>query len=817
MDDTVLIDAPVIDPDIDDVLCAPETPNTCPSSTLGLTLPHTNVLTPNPNTNTSNNLTSTVPSVSPSDVHNIVFRNPTASHPPFVFPSTIPHAPPTILTRETTVEELDALPDLSPADARSFMLSLLKVYRNHEWQSEQLFDGNFLKTRFKGGIREVQGSKDPLSNMWTGPVYFQNQRWPTCEHAIVAVKLEKASHLDSAKICKLVLECPDGFQAKCLGRRYSVHHLIEHWHNVRRSTVFDILMSAAFTDAQFLSCLLDPNIEDFHHVLPHGYRDPYWVTPGQNIHSILLAGVRKAIITVATQLHHFLHRPYVVPDLGHIYLGQSVSLDMIPSVAGVIHLLHYPPPSPPIVQNIPSLPPTKRPRFIQEAPECTDVRLCDNPALAEEWRTSQNKASLPLRPDKSITPLLQIETSRSVTPEINRSVTPLLELDLSHVPTSEVSVVPMEISDNTNCKSVPSLLGMNLTPTCTRVQQVASAFTSTSSAHVHRKYFCPICAEQVNRIKSHMVEVHLPYYINVEAACFICKHNYGTASNLVSHVQAQHSDRHGHIDHGATLASTYAENKYLHLITYFLNYLVQSLELSTVSDLLSTLLQSPEAMPKSTWAPWLQWYEMTPTATELYLMGKLNKFLHTTMPDNVQLMPPNCTVALSHWRPLTALIKMLPSKKRINLKSIDGLCDGNGILVSKIPTTEKPVFDIIDAHMHLDKFVNDTGHIDIEMERLPSMKCCPTPVANLLFYVVNNAFLSSDLKRWELTPEMITDPKAKISYSIHPKTAGKLSSAQLQHLLPILRDHLLHSIALAEVGLDFSTITSESEAAITSG
>ena len=60
---------------------------------------------------------------------------------------------------------------------------------------------------------------------------------------------------------------------------------------------------------------------------------------------------------------------------------------------------------------------------------------------------------------------------------------------------------------------------------------------------------------------------------------------------------------------------------------------------------------------------------------------------------------------------------------------------------------------------------------------------------------------------------MITDPKAKICYSIHPKTAGKLSSAQLQHLLPILCDHLLCSVPLAEVGLDFSTITSDSEAA----
>ena len=54
-------------------------------------------------------------------------------------------------------------------------------------------------------------------------------------------------------------------------------------------------------------------------------------------------------------------------------------------------------------------------------------------------------------------------------------VTPLLDLDISPVPTSEVSVVPMETSDNAIGKSVPSLLGMNLTPTCPRVQQVASA------------------------------------------------------------------------------------------------------------------------------------------------------------------------------------------------------------------------------------------------------------------------------------------------------------------------------------------------------
>ena len=72
----------------------------------------------------------------------------------------------------------------------------------------------------------------------------------------------------------------------------------------------------------------------FHHVLSHRHHDPYWATPGDNIHGVLLAGLCKTIIMVATQLHHFLHRPYVIPDLSHIYLGQCVALDMIPLVAG---------------------------------------------------------------------------------------------------------------------------------------------------------------------------------------------------------------------------------------------------------------------------------------------------------------------------------------------------------------------------------------------------------------------------------------------------------------------------------------------------
>ena len=65
----------------------------------------------------------------------------------------------------------------------------------------------------------------------------------------------------------------------------------------------------------------------------------------------------------------------------------------------------------------------------------------------------------------------------------------------------------------------------------------------------------------------------------------------------------------------------------------------------------------------------------------------------------------------------------------------------------------------------------------------------------------------------ELTSDMISDPKAKISYIIHRKTAGRLSCPELQQLLPILHDHLLHTVALVEVGLDFSEVRPDSTAA----
>ena len=72
----------------------------------------------------------------------------------------------------------------------------------------------------------------------------------------MVVKLDKASYLGREEICELMLNCKNGFQAKQLKRNHSIHHWINLWHNIPRSNIFDILISAAFIHTKFLSCLM---------------------------------------------------------------------------------------------------------------------------------------------------------------------------------------------------------------------------------------------------------------------------------------------------------------------------------------------------------------------------------------------------------------------------------------------------------------------------------------------------------------------------------------------------------------------------------
>ena len=119
----------------------------------------------------------------------------------------------------------------------------------------------------------------------------------------------------------------------------------------------------------------------------------------------------------------------------------------------------------------------------------------------------------------------------------------------------------------------------------------------------------------------------------------------------------------------------------------------------------------------------------------------------------------------------------------------------------------KPVPIVADAHMHLDKLIDDTGH-QPPLALLKAAPCCHTPNVKLSFYVTNFSFLDKHYNHWNMCPEAVTDPLAKLAYSIHPTTAGILAKEKVPQLLTKLQEYLKHPkvVALAEVGLDFEKI-----------
>ena len=168
--------------------------------------------------------------------------------------------------------------------------------------------------------------------------------------------------------------------------------------------------------------------------------------------------------------------------------------------------------------------------------------------------------------------------------------------------------------------------------------------------------------------------------------------------------------------------------------------------------------------------------------------------------------------ALVHWRPLAALLVLLPPTISLHVCNFDQMCNCHGALVEEIDFGSNPIYEFADAHMHLDKFITDMGHKGM-LNRIQFLNCCHTPQGVLCLCIANNSF-PSESNEWQLQPSDIEDSVVK-AYSIHPKTAGQLSSSQFEVLLERLHYLLQHPkpVALAEVGLDFSKIDSKSEEA----
>ena len=288
-----------------------------------------------------------------------------------------------------------------------------------------------------------------------------------------------------------------------------------------------------------------------------------------------------------------------------------------------------------------------------------------------------------------------------------------------------------------------------------------------------------------------------------------------TRSHLFAHMRAQHMHRERKIDSGCRFNGAHMELQFSKLMSNVLFTLARALNVSTLKELVTLVERNTDIYPECRSAN--QWAHMVPDVVELHTIQAFGRFLGVTVPSKVTLLPPNTEAALVHWRPLLILLQLAPPDVVASIKSTEVLCDNLGNeCTARFTSTPQPVPTIADAHMHLDEFQRRAGH-KLNLARLKNLGCCDVPTASLQCCIANNSFPRlKDHPHWLLQPSDVSDAKVKMAYSIHPKTAGDLSTPEMaESLLEELEMLLSHqkTVALAEVGLDFSQISATSSEA----
>ena len=272
--------------------------------------------------------------------------------------------------------------------------------------------------------------------------------------------------------------------------------------------------------------------------------------------------------SVATQLHHYLHNPYTIMGLNKIYLGPYLSTACLPSIIKFLPTFHYPP----LTSSSPNMSKFHPPKHLATgydnadwdenievvpapmpmpsvlAPKYTDVRLKDNPSLQQSWKTSDNstssKSSVP-KPVHHPKSKSQVIDPIPVPKPRSQPITPLLEIDTTQ-PSTPVPSRPATLSlldtDVTHPSFIPSFLSLDIPcPPSLSTRPSISTHTSETPkpAHKYRTYACQICGPRCTRLKSHVLELHLSYYVSPLTTCFECKENFSMESCLQRHL-SQH-------------------------------------------------------------------------------------------------------------------------------------------------------------------------------------------------------------------------------------------------------------------------------------
>lgn len=181
--------------------------------------------------------------------------------------------------------------------------------------------------------------------MWMSPIFFDGFLWPSREHCYQAKKLELVSGipLKEAHHSLASRNVPTGYEAKRKTNAILGVLLPDSWKEIRVALMYNILLTAAFSDYHFIQGLLDDRVSHFQHTTPHPRPSDFW-SGARNMFGQTLDSLRRHVISFATYLLEYRARPYTVRDLPYIYTGDYINHATLPPHLRFLTLGNFPPP-----------------------------------------------------------------------------------------------------------------------------------------------------------------------------------------------------------------------------------------------------------------------------------------------------------------------------------------------------------------------------------------------------------------------------------------------------------------------------------------
>ena len=148
--------------------------------------------------------------------------------------------------------------------------------------------------------------------MWMSTFEFKGIKWPSREHAIIAMKMRILKGTSLHTTAKVINNYSKGTWAKS-AMAQDFTNIKDHssWHACHLETIHIIIIHATLTDHQVLRSILDPRISRFQHTLPKPKQDCFWSGENNN-HGTLLQTIRHELIDFASFWHQYNLSPFTV-------------------------------------------------------------------------------------------------------------------------------------------------------------------------------------------------------------------------------------------------------------------------------------------------------------------------------------------------------------------------------------------------------------------------------------------------------------------------------------------------------------------------